>query len=178
MAPGWFLPRTSPRTRINHKTSSIPRNTLELKNAIWQLDYTSYSCFHAVGGITWLTLTLITWPAVRVTRRVDFSFAFVSLHFVAGNSGWSCTFYYFCHLWPLRGDCKAKGNILQQCRRMSCWLWVCVRHPDRCPVYHRHRLPGYTRRQINQDRMIFGDVSVNSELIFLKFCKGHFLFKS
>ena len=28
----------------------------------------------------------------------------------------------------------------------------------------------YTRRQINQDRMIFGDFSVNSELIFLKFC--------
>ena len=36
----------------------------------------------------------------------------------------------------------------------------------------------YTRRQINQDRMIFGDFSVNSEPIFLKFCKGHFLFKS
>ena len=28
----------------------------------------------------------------------------------------------------------------------------------------------YTRRQINQDRMIFGDFSVNSEPIFLKFC--------
>ena len=36
----------------------------------------------------------------------------------------------------------------------------------------------YTRRQINQDRMIFGDFSVNSEPIFLKFCKGHLLFKS
>ena len=36
----------------------------------------------------------------------------------------------------------------------------------------------YTRRQINQDRMIFGDFSVNSEPIFLKFSKGHFLFKS
>ena len=36
----------------------------------------------------------------------------------------------------------------------------------------------YTRRQINQDRMIFGDFSVNSKLIFLKFCKGYFLFKS
>ena len=36
----------------------------------------------------------------------------------------------------------------------------------------------YTRRQINQDRMIFGDFSVNSEPIFLKICKGHFLFKS
>ena len=36
----------------------------------------------------------------------------------------------------------------------------------------------YTRRQINQDRMIFGDFSVISEPIFLKFCKGHFLFKS
>ena len=36
----------------------------------------------------------------------------------------------------------------------------------------------YTRSQINQDRMIFGDFSLNSELIFLKFCKGHFLFKS
>ena len=36
----------------------------------------------------------------------------------------------------------------------------------------------YTRRQINQDRMIFGDFPVNSESIFLKFCKGHFLFKS
>ena len=36
----------------------------------------------------------------------------------------------------------------------------------------------YTRRQINQDRMIFGDFSVKSEPIFLKFCKGHFLFKS
>ena len=36
----------------------------------------------------------------------------------------------------------------------------------------------YTRRQINQDRMIFGDFSVNSEPIFFKFRKGHFLFKS
>ena len=36
----------------------------------------------------------------------------------------------------------------------------------------------YTRRQINQDRMIFGDFSVNSKPIFFKFCKGHFLFKS
>ena len=36
----------------------------------------------------------------------------------------------------------------------------------------------YTRCQINQDRMIFGDFSVNSEPIILKFCKGHFLFKS
>ena len=36
----------------------------------------------------------------------------------------------------------------------------------------------YTRSQINQDRMIFGDFSLNSEPIFLKFCKGHFLFKS
>ena len=36
----------------------------------------------------------------------------------------------------------------------------------------------YTRRQINQDRMIFGDFSVNSEPIFFKFCEGHFLFKS
>ena len=36
------------------------------------------------------------------------------------------------------------------------------------------------RRQINQvqDRMIFGDTSVNSKPIFLKFSKGHFLFKS
>ena len=38
--------------------------------------------------------------------------------------------------------------------------------------------PHYTRRRINQDRMIFGYFSVNSEPIFLKFCKGHFLFKS
>ena len=30
---------------------------------------------------------------------------------------------------------------------------------------------------INQDRMIFGDLSVNSKPISLKFCKGHFLFK-
>ena len=36
----------------------------------------------------------------------------------------------------------------------------------------------YTRRQINQDRMILSDFSVNSEPIVLKFCKGHFLFKS
>ena len=36
----------------------------------------------------------------------------------------------------------------------------------------------YTRRQINQDRMIFSDFSVNSKVIFLKFCKGHFLLKS
>ena len=36
----------------------------------------------------------------------------------------------------------------------------------------------YTSRQINQDRMIIGDFSVNSEPIFLQFCKGHFLFKS
>ena len=36
----------------------------------------------------------------------------------------------------------------------------------------------YTRRQINQDRMIFGDFSVNSEPIFFKFYKGNFLFKS
>ena len=36
----------------------------------------------------------------------------------------------------------------------------------------------YTRRQINQDRMIFSDFSVNSEPIFLKFRKGHFLLKS
>ena len=36
----------------------------------------------------------------------------------------------------------------------------------------------YTRHQINQDRMIFGDFSVNSEPIFFKFYKGHFLFKS
>ena len=36
----------------------------------------------------------------------------------------------------------------------------------------------YTRRQINQDRMIFGDFSINSKPIFLKFCKGHFRFKS
>ena len=38
-------------------------------------------------------------------------------------------------------------------------------------------ITNYTRRQINKDRMIFGDFSVNSEPIFLKFCKGHFLFK-
>ena len=36
----------------------------------------------------------------------------------------------------------------------------------------------YTCRQINQDRMIFGDFSVNSKPIFFKFCEGHFLFKS
>ena len=30
---------------------------------------------------------------------------------------------------------------------------------------------------INQDRMIFGDFSVNFEPISLKFCKSHFLFK-
>ena len=40
------------------------------------------------------------------------------------------------------------------------------------------KIKDYTRRQINQDRMIFGDFSVNSEPILLKFCKGHFLFKS
>ena len=32
----------------------------------------------------------------------------------------------------------------------------------------------YTRRQINQDRMIFGVFSVNSEPIFLKFSKAIF----
>ena len=35
----------------------------------------------------------------------------------------------------------------------------------------------YTRRQnaqINQDRMIFGDFSVNSKPISFKFCKGDF----
>ena len=32
----------------------------------------------------------------------------------------------------------------------------------------------YTRRQINQDGMIFGDFSVTSEPIFLKFCIGYF----
>ena len=32
----------------------------------------------------------------------------------------------------------------------------------------------YTRRQINQDRMIFGDFSVNSKTIFFKFCKKNF----
>ena len=36
----------------------------------------------------------------------------------------------------------------------------------------------YTHRQINQDRMIFGDFSVNSKPISFKLCKGHFLFKS
>ena len=36
----------------------------------------------------------------------------------------------------------------------------------------------YTRRQINQDRMIFGDFSVNSEPIFLKFWKGHFFYSN
>ena len=39
----------------------------------------------------------------------------------------------------------------------------------------------YTRSQINQDRMIFGDFTmftVNSTAISFKFCKGHFLFKS
>ena len=30
---------------------------------------------------------------------------------------------------------------------------------------------------LKQDRMIFADFTVNSEPIFLKFCKGHFLFK-
>ena len=33
-------------------------------------------------------------------------------------------------------------------------------------------------KMINQDRMIFGDFSVNFEPISLKFCKGHFLLKS
>ena len=47
VAPGWFLRRTSPRTRINHKTSSIPQNTLELKNAIWQPDYMIDVVFHS-----------------------------------------------------------------------------------------------------------------------------------
>ena len=39
-------------------------------------------------------------------------------------------------------------------------------------VQHKNykNLQFYTRRQINQDRMIFGDFSVNSESIFLKFC--------
>ena len=33
-------------------------------------------------------------------------------------------------------------------------------------------------KMINQDRMIFGDFSVNFEPIPLKFCRGHFLLKS
>ena len=36
----------------------------------------------------------------------------------------------------------------------------------------------YTRHQINQDRMIFGDFSVNSKPNSFAFCKGHFLLKS
>ena len=47
-----------------------------------------------------------------------------------------------------------------------------------CPNFLLLQLYLYTRRQINQDRMIFDDFSVNCESIFLKFCKGHFLFKS
>ena len=39
VAPSWYQLRTSPRIRINHKTSSIPRNKLELQNVIWQLHY-------------------------------------------------------------------------------------------------------------------------------------------
>ena len=35
-----------------------------------------------------------------------------------------------------------------------------------------------TLKMTNQDRMIFGDLSANSQPIFLKFRKGHFLFKS
>ena len=36
----------------------------------------------------------------------------------------------------------------------------------------------YTRRQINQDRMILGDFSVNSKQIFFKFCKGIFFYSN
>ena len=39
-------------------------------------------------------------------------------------------------------------------------------------------LQNYTRRRINQDRIIFKDFSVNSKPIVLKFCKGHFLLES
>ena len=50
------------------------------------------------------------------------------------------------------------------------WIQVYIKLYPECQTY--------TRRQINQDRMIFGDFSVNSKPIFFKFCKGHFLFKS
>ena len=36
----------------------------------------------------------------------------------------------------------------------------------------------YKLKMINQDRMIFGDFTANSQPISFKFCKGHFLFKS
>ena len=49
--------------------------------------------------------------------------------------------------------------------------WLCY---DYVYVYEYD----YTHRQINQDRMIFGDFSVNSKPISFKFCKGHFPFKS
>ena len=52
------------------------------------------------------------------------------------------------------------------CLALTMLNFFCLKHGD------------YTRRQINQDRMIFGDFSVNSEPIFFKFYKGHFLFKS
>ena len=45
-------------------------------------------------------------------------------------------------------------------------------------IKNHHKCLMYTRRQINQDHMIFADFSVNSEPISLKFRKGYFLFKS
>ena len=48
----------------------------------------------------------------------------------------------------------------------------------RCARSPFHLTSHYTRCQINQDRIIFGDFSVNSKLISFKFCKGHFLLKS
>ena len=46
VAPGWFLFSTSFRTRINHKTSCIPQNMLELKNGIWQVGFMHSNEFH------------------------------------------------------------------------------------------------------------------------------------
>ena len=60
----------------------------------------------------------------------------------------------------------------QQTVQFSCSASVTVTNSN------SDRPRAYTRRQINQDRMIFGDFSVNSEPIFFKFYKGHFLFES
>ena len=62
-------------------------------------------------------------------------------------------------------------NFLKFCVRIDKHLILMLTRTDCNAVY-------YTRRQINQDRMIFGDFSINSEPIFLKFCKSHFVFKS
>ena len=46
-------------------------------------------------------------------------------------------------------------------------LSISVQFGSKCRAY-------YTRRQINLYRMFFADFSVNSQPIFMKFCKDYF----